>query len=91
MKRGGTKQRASSAVAADYLELVREFPLRPIKTDREYAAAAVLDRLAVRTEGTLSRSEQDYLDTPTMLVQVYDDRHFKIAEQPTRPRGSAQR
>lgn len=63
----------------DYLKLIREFPLRPIRTNREYnAAAAILDRLAVQPEGSLSRGEQDYLDTLTLLVEAYDDAHVQL-------------
>ena len=64
---------------ADYLALVREFPLRPIRNQREYnKAVGIADRLAVRDEGTLSRGEQDYLDTLTLLIEAYDDEHFRI-------------
>lgn len=66
-------------VRDDYMELIREFPLRPIRHAREYqTAAAVLDRLAVRPEGTLTAGEQDYLETLTLLVADYDDRHFQL-------------
>ena len=62
-----------------YMELFAEFPIRPIRNEKEYdAALTVLDRLAVRNEGALSPDEQDYLDALTMLVDVYDEQHHRI-------------
>ena len=63
-----------------YMALVRAFALRPIRNRREYdaAAAAIVDRLAVRPEGSLDPGEQDYLDTLTLLIQAYDDEHFQL-------------
>lgn len=72
-------RRKGRAVHADYLRLVRAFPLRPLRSDREYdAAAAVLDKLAVRPEGSLTPGERDYFDTLTLLVAAYDDAKFRI-------------
>jgi len=80
-----TRSRAPS-LPRDYTALVREFPLRPIRTQREYkTAAAIVDRLAVRLEGTLSRGEQDYLDTLTLLIQAYDEQHFQIKTRAMEP------
>jgi antitoxin component HigA of HigAB toxin-antitoxin module len=63
----------SGKVADDYLELVRRFPLRQIRTDAEYRAALqAIEPLAVRREGSLSVGEQDYLDVLTTLVEAYD-------------------
>jgi HTH-type transcriptional regulator / antitoxin HigA len=59
-----------------YLELVRQFPLRPIRTKREYRAATkVMEKLAVRGEDELNADELDYLDVLTGLVEAYDDQH----------------
>lgn len=56
-----------------YLDLIRAFPLRPLRSERDYdAAVVVMNRLAVRDEGTLDQGEQDYLDTLTLLVESYD-------------------
>ena len=80
-----TQSRAPSP-PADYIKLVREFPLRPIRTQREYkTAAAIVDRLAVRQAGTLSPGEQDYLDTLTLLIEAYDDEHFQIKTRAMKP------
>ena len=68
-----------------YLELVKRFPLRPIRTKREYAAASiVIDELAVRGEDDLNNDELDYLDVLTDLVEAYDERMWQapIARTP---------
>jgi HTH-type transcriptional regulator/antitoxin HigA len=60
-----------------YLELVRQFPLRPIRTKREYAAATrAMERLAIRGEDDLTKDELDYLDVLTDLVEAYDEWHY---------------
>jgi HTH-type transcriptional regulator/antitoxin HigA len=59
-----------------YLELVREFPLRPIRSKRELDRAMKLaGHLAINDEGTLSRGEQDYLDALTVFIEDYQRRH----------------
>jgi HTH-type transcriptional regulator/antitoxin HigA len=85
MKQAATKTRptakrlARGRPAPAYLALIDVFPLRPLLSDRDYdAAVQILDALAVRLEGSLDRGEQDYLDTLTMLVEVYDRDHFDI-------------
>jgi HTH-type transcriptional regulator/antitoxin HigA len=87
MPKTKTGHKSKTAVADDYLDLVRNLPLRPIRSDAEYAAAAaVLDRLAVRDEGTLTAGETDYLDALTAFVEMYDERHhaFPAAVDPLR-------
>lgn len=62
-----------------YMALIRRFPLRPIRNDRDYTVAVdMLNTLAMRDEGTLDPGEQDYLETLTLLVESYDDRQFRI-------------
>jgi HTH-type transcriptional regulator / antitoxin HigA len=58
-----------------YLDLVRRFPLRPIRSDEDLAQAiAVIDSLIIR--GDLDSGEQDYLDVLTDLVEKYEaDEH----------------
>jgi HTH-type transcriptional regulator/antitoxin HigA len=73
-------------MSGDYMRLVLEFPLRPLRTDREYGAAAVmLDRLAVQAEGSLSPGARDYMETLTLLVEAYDDERFKIKTKSMTP------
>lgn len=61
-----------------YLELVRRFPLRPLRTDADLdAAVAVLDDLTDRDD--LAAPEQDYLDVLTDLVEAYESVAVPIA------------
>jgi HTH-type transcriptional regulator / antitoxin HigA len=67
------KRQANGRPAPAYLALIEHFPLRPLRSEEDYdAAVSVLDRLAVRREGSLNPGEQDYLDTLTMLVEQFD-------------------
>ena len=75
--RTGRIRQANGRLAAGYLALIQSFPLRPLRSEREYEAAlTVLDSLAVRPEGSLDPGEQDYFDTLTMLVEAYDREHY---------------
>jgi HTH-type transcriptional regulator/antitoxin HigA len=59
-----------------YLDLIHQFPLRPIHTKRELAQAMKLaGHLAMFDEGTLSPGQQDYLDALTVLIEDYQRRH----------------
>jgi HTH-type transcriptional regulator/antitoxin HigA len=54
-----------------YLELVRRFPLRPIKDDEEHErAVGIVGGLIGRK---LDRGSGDYLDTLVLLVNKYED------------------
>jgi HTH-type transcriptional regulator/antitoxin HigA len=56
-----------------YLDLVRECPLRAIRTKAQYAEATQMaSRLAIRGEDTLLPGEQDYLDALMVLIEAYD-------------------
>ena len=73
------KRQANGRPAPAYLALIDHFPLRPLRSERDYdAAVTVLDTLAVRPEGSLDPGEQDYLDTLTMLVEAYDREHYDL-------------
>ena len=64
----GVGERAASD---RYLELIRLFPLRPIRDDAELdAAIAVIDALSDR--GGLTPDEEDYLDVLGDLVEKYE-------------------
>src|ERR1019366_7100319 len=80
------KRHANGRPAAAYLALIEYFPLRPLRSERDYdAAVTVLDALAVRPEGSLDAGEQDYFDTLTMLVEAYDQEHHAAGEEKRDP------
>jgi antitoxin component HigA of HigAB toxin-antitoxin module len=67
------------SVGKRYMELFDEFPVRPIRNDKELEVAGrIMDRLAIRNEAELTRDEQDYLYTITLLVEAYEDAHHRI-------------
>ena len=58
-----------------YLELIRQFALRPIDNDRELEAAiAVVDQLLDQSK--LTKPEQDYLDVLSDLIESYEDKNI---------------
>jgi len=60
-----------------FVALVRQFPLRPIRTKRDYAAAIkVMEKLAVCGEEDLNLDELDYLDVLSDLIEAYDAQHY---------------
>jgi HTH-type transcriptional regulator / antitoxin HigA len=70
----------STATAAKtdrrYLNLVRQFPLRPIRSKRILdRAMKIAGHLATHDEGTLRPGEQDYLDALTVFIEDYQRRH----------------
>src|ERR1700760_322787 len=72
-----------------YLELVKKFPLRPIRSEAEYdRAVKVMDGLAIRDESTLDSGEADYLGTLATLVESYDAVHHAIDTSKTTPLSS---
>ncbi|MGP0069425.1 MAG: helix-turn-helix domain-containing protein [Isosphaeraceae bacterium] len=61
-----------------YFQLVREFPLRPIRSDAELdRAIAVIDSLVDRED--LDRDESDYLDVLGDLVEKYEGLEHPMA------------
>jgi HTH-type transcriptional regulator/antitoxin HigA len=71
-----TKDRTSSRAVYGktedrFLELIRRFPLRPLRTDADLdAAVAVVDSLL--DQPALSAPEQDYLDVLSDLIEAYE-------------------
>ena len=62
-----------------YLELVKSFPLKRIRTDAEYVrAGTMLAKLAVRPEGSLNVGEQDYMETLIILIESYDAKNVML-------------
>ena len=66
-------------ITGSYFALVKEYPLVPIKTERQYdAAVGFLEKLAIRDEGSLDGGEQAYLEALTQFVGDYEDKHFRV-------------
>jgi antitoxin component HigA of HigAB toxin-antitoxin module len=64
-----------TAVEDDYLELVRAFPLRSLRSQIEHEQAVkILDRLLGRPGGRLSVGERDYADVLGRLINDYGQR-----------------
>jgi HTH-type transcriptional regulator/antitoxin HigA len=63
------------------MELVAQFPLRPLRSERDLdRATKIVNELAVR--GNLSRGERDYLDVLTDMVDAYERTHHPIPDLP---------
>jgi HTH-type transcriptional regulator/antitoxin HigA len=74
------KQSTASAharVADDYLELVKRFPLRSLRTDDEHQKALrILTRILGRPDGRVSAGERDYVEVLGHLVDDYGQRRY---------------
>lgn len=67
-----TTTTAAKSSADRYINLVREFPLRPIRDEDEHAQSiAVLDRISDRDE--LTPEEHDYVTVLGLLVEAYEN------------------
>ena len=74
MSRPAPAIKATRATPDHFLDLVRQFPLRPIRNKATYrAAAAMLDQLVLRDD--LDSGATDYMESLTLLVEDYDRRH----------------
>ncbi len=72
-----TTSRGRERGAEGYLDLIRELPLRPIRSEAELdRAIAMVDALSDR--GTLSPDEHDYLLVLCGLIEIYEDEHHPI-------------
>ena len=66
-----------------YMEMVREFPLVPLRDKSEFdEAIKVMKRLAYRRSG-LSNGEADYLTVLGDLIAQYEKKLLRLAEEMT--------
>jgi HTH-type transcriptional regulator/antitoxin HigA len=76
-----TIQTKKKPISDRYLDLVQQFPLRPIRSDSDLnRAIGVIDTLIDRKR--LQRGEKDYLDVLSDLVQRYETEYHPIPPLP---------
>jgi antitoxin component HigA of HigAB toxin-antitoxin module len=69
---------SKSVVADDYLELVKRFPLVPIKNDRHLREAhEVIDKLSMIGEERMTDGQADYLIVLGDLTMAYESDAFE--------------
>jgi HTH-type transcriptional regulator/antitoxin HigA len=75
MRRKSSQSDSREKVRDSYLQLIKRFPLRPLRNDADAERAGdVLATLAARGEANLDSGERDYLDALTLIVQAYEER-----------------
>ena len=74
------KTKSIQRVADDYLDLVKRFPLRPIRTKAAYREAIEIHQaLLIRADDPgLSEGESDYLDALDQFISTFEDRHYPL-------------
>ena len=77
-----TPAQAELPVVEKYFELVRAFPLRPIRTDEENDRAIEVALNLSRSEeaGDLAPEERDHLDVLVSLIEQFEAVHHPIPE-----------
>lgn len=76
----------SPSVGDDYLNLIRQFPLRAIRTEKDHKAAGrVLNRLLGRESPPLSAGEGEYLDALVELAKAYEATAHRTRIERMRP------
>jgi HTH-type transcriptional regulator/antitoxin HigA len=64
-----------------YFALVREFPLKPIRSERELdRATEIINRLVDRGFENLTPGEDAYLDVLSDLAKKYETEHYRIED-----------
>src|SRR2546427_10799504 len=68
-----------NVVGNEYFQLVRRFPLRPIRSERELdEATRVIDELIAHEQR--SPGADDYLDVLSDLVEKYESEHHPVPD-----------
>jgi HTH-type transcriptional regulator/antitoxin HigA len=75
------RNRAAALIDDEYFTLVREFPLKPIESEKELdQATAIINRLVDRGFDDLTAGEDAYLDVLSDLTKKYEDEHHPIED-----------
>jgi HTH-type transcriptional regulator / antitoxin HigA len=69
-----------AGVSRKYLDLIRTFPLRPIKSEAELDKAAAVMRRLTGVGARLSPPEADYLLILGNLIEEYENKHHSIED-----------
>jgi HTH-type transcriptional regulator / antitoxin HigA len=72
--------KAAPAMTDKYFDLVKQFPLRAIRSEAECDLAnQILKDLVERADNPgLSSGEREYADALSQLIGVYEDKHYPI-------------
>jgi len=62
-----------------YIELLKVFPPRPIKSEEEFLATQIVINTLI-DRGELTPDEEDYLDLLGTLVHEYEEQHIHIPD-----------
>jgi antitoxin component HigA of HigAB toxin-antitoxin module len=74
-----TTKTAPRKAADDYLQLIRQFPLAPIKDDRQLRHAfQMIGRLSIIDEDKLTPGQTNYLLVLSDLVEKYEEQRHPI-------------
>jgi HTH-type transcriptional regulator / antitoxin HigA len=69
-----------TALSAQYLKLIRRFPLRPIRSDEDLDRATAVSLDLDTRRGGLTTDERDYHDVLVTLIMQYEEEHHAIPE-----------
>lgn len=74
----GIESSFSGVIPAAYINLIRTFPIRSIRSEKDLnSALQILDQLLAK--GNLSEGEEWYLDALTDVVAAYEEKHYVFA------------
>ncbi len=59
----------------DYLALIREFPLRKLRTEHDHAGAIEISGRLIGSTKKLSKGQSQYLDALVVLIREYERAH----------------
>jgi len=77
MKTASSKRRAGGSLSDRYLDLIRQFPLRPLRSEADLKeATAILDRLF--GSENVDPGEEDYVYVLAGLVEEYEAKRHAI-------------